>query len=292
MIWWSVGLACGAASCQAVAANWQHRAVRAGRSSGLLTGRALMRTLTDRWWLLGLLMMAVGAAMHIAALATAPLVVIQPVGILALILVALPGQRSPHTPFLAIAFTSMAVGTFVVLAASTSNQADIPPSAVLTAVRIGAIVVAVLLALGLATTGRRRCALFGTGAGVLYGTVSAVIRAMLQHISSSGLDLVTLAFAATIAIALLGATWLISQAHANGPAAAVLATLTIVDPLVAAGIGLFIYHESTNNSVGVMIAQAGCAAGAVVGALLLARRLPELPATDGQPTKEHGLQLV
>jgi hypothetical protein len=68
--------------------------------------------------------------------------------------------------------------------------------------------------------------------------------------------------------------------------------LTIVDPLVAAGIGLFVYHESTNNSVGVMIAQAGCAAAAVVGALLLVRRLPELPATDGQPTKEHGLQLV
>ncbi|EWM18838.1 hypothetical protein [Kutzneria sp. 744] len=292
MIWWSVGLACGAACCQAVAAYWQHRAVRAGQSSGLLTGRALMRTLADRRWLLGLLMMAVGAAMHIAALATAPLVVIQPVGILALILIALPGRRSPRMPFLAIALTSVAVGLFVVLAASTSTQAAIPTSAVLSAVLIGAIAVAVLLASGLATTGRRRCALFGTGAGVLYGTVSAVIRAMLQHISSSGLDLITLVFAATIAIALLGAAWLINQAHANGPAAAVVATLTIVDPLVASGIGLFVYHESTNSSVGIMIAQAGCAIVAVVGALVLAGRLPELAAIDGRPTEEQSLQLM
>jgi hypothetical protein len=237
-------------------------------------------------------MMAVGAAMHIAALATAPLVVIQPVGILALILVALPGRRSPRMPFLAIAFTSVAVGLFVVLAASTSTQAAIPASAVLSAVLIGAVAVAVLLALGLAATGRRRCALFGTGAGVLYGTVSAVIRAMLQHISSSGLDLVTLSYAATITIALLGAAWLINQAHANGPAAAVVATLTIVDPLVAAGIGLFVYGESTNNSVGVMIAQGCCAVVAVVGALVLARRLPELAAIDGQPTEEPSFQLM
>lgn len=282
MIWLSVLLAVVSACCQTVAARWQHRAVRATRQSGLLTGRAFVRAVGNRWWLLGALMAACGAGLHITALGLAPLVVVQPIGILALVLAALPSRRNLPV----ILLTTVSVTLFVVLAATGST--DTPPissDTVLDVVRASTVLVAVLLMAGLVARGRFRCTLFAAGAAVLYGTVSALIRAVIEHAERYGVDLLTVLYVAAIGTALLLGAWLVSQAHANGPPAGVLATLTTVDPVVAAGIGVIAYHEA--GAVGVV--QVVCAVVALTGAAVLTRRLPDQTV---EPQRERVLESV
>ena len=117
----AIVLAVVAACCFAVAAWLQQDAVRAVVDGGSLRLAGWARIVRAPRWVTGFGLTAVGAALHAGALSLAPLVVVQPIGVLAIALTTLLATRSTRGRLtrptaMAAATCMLGVGLFVVLA--------------------------------------------------------------------------------------------------------------------------------------------------------------------------------
>ncbi|MBE8520652.1 glycosyltransferase [Amycolatopsis sp. H6(2020)] len=276
MLTLAIGLAAAGACCFAGTVHLQHRAVRgaaAGPELRLAGIRAILRT---PGWYTGIGLAGIGAVLHVLALTMAPLAVVQPVGVLTLVLTVLLA-RIPLTRTVLAALTMSVAGLagFVALSATATNAAVGAPD-------LGTAQWALLGAAGLAaaaryTRGRTRSLLSALGTAVLFGLTSALIRA--AAVAPFSLLVIAEAVAATLAGA-----WLLHQAYASGPAPIVAGATTVVDPLSAVLIGVFAYGELTPGQLAVL-AVPGVVA--VAGLVLLARELPS-PAAPARRIRREG----
>ncbi len=271
MTWLAVLLAVVGAVFFAFAARFQHDAVRA--TEGNLR---VLELLGRPRWLAGLALLVAGAGLHAVALGMAPLSVVQPVGVLAIGVTAVLDGRRRELP--AVALTTFGVGAFVFLAAGSATATPVAPEAELTAglLVLGLIAVPGLLGV-LSAKPALRALGFGAAGGVAYGYVSVLMRAVSQDVQQGMIDWSTGLSAAGIAVALLVGGWFIQHAYASGPPHLAVACLTVVDPLVAVGIGAGLLGEATRTSGPVALAELACAAVAVGGVVALARK-QKLPA--------------
>ena len=79
-----------------------------------------------------------------------------------------------------------------------------------------------------------------------------------------------------IAAALIGGGWAVQQAHAAGAPAVVVGCLTVIDPLVAVGLGIVMLGEGAGMSAATAGGLLGFAALGLGAALVLARRHPNV----------------
>ncbi|MEU4807228.1 glycosyltransferase [Actinosynnema sp. NPDC023587] len=280
MTWLAVLLAVAGAVFFAFAARLQHDAVRAG--DGPLRVLELLRRPR---WLGGLVLLLVGAGVHAVALGMAPLSVVQPVGVLAIGVTAVLDGRRRELP--AVALTTFGVGAFVLLAAGSATATPVVPEAELTAglLVLGLIAAPVLLAV-LSTNPVARGLGFGAAGGVAYGYVSVLMRSVSQDVQADRVDWTTGFSAAGIAASLLVGGWFIQHAYASGPPHLAVACLTVVDPLVAVGIGAGLLGEANRTSGLVALAELACATVAIGGVVVLARE-PHTPAPLRSETTVH-----
>ena len=267
-----------AAGGYAAGAWIQHGAVRvfaAGRFGPL----SQLRLLGDRRWLLGVGLLAVGAALHVSALGLAPLGVVQPVGALALPLTVLLGaKRGGSGGFdlrpavvAAAALCTASVAAFVVLEAANATATRIGAEDELAATRIIAVVVPVLAVIGALTRSKVRCLAFAAACAVAYGYVSVLVRGVVQVLGTAQLR--PLPLVAIVLAAVVGA-WLLQHAHASGPPELVVACLTVVDPLVAVGLGIGLLGEADRVTSAAALGEIICAVTACAGVFALARHHP------------------
>ncbi|MGH3737463.1 MAG: hypothetical protein ACRDT6_17915 [Micromonosporaceae bacterium] len=270
----AVALAVVGAVCFAVAAHLQHGAVQ---------GAALSVAVRQPRWLAGLGLIGLGATAHAVALGLAPLVVVQPIGVLALPLVAALHARAYRVRLggsarVAIVATGIGVAAFVAVAASAT--APVPPSMsqyTRASLLAGAGVVT-LAVIGALTWARRRCLAYAAAAGVAYAVVSVLVRAVGQHLTAGGaLTSIPLAVPLGVAAALAVGGVLVQLGYASGPPAVVVACLTIVDPLVSVGVGIGVLGETAAATWTVPVG-AVCALLAVAGTAALARHHPDAAA--------------
>lgn len=266
MTWLAVLLAVAGAVFFAFAARFQHDAVHA--TEGALRVVELLRRPR---WLAGLVLLVVGSGVHAVALGMAPLSVVQPVGVLAIGITAVLDGRRRELP--AVALTTFGVGAFVFLAAGSATATPVVPEAELTAGLLALGLVAVPGLLGvLSTRPVLRGLGFGAAGGVAYGYVSVLMRSVSQDVQLGQVDWATASSAAGIAASLLVGGWFIQHAYAAGPPHLAVACLTVVDPLVAVGIGAGLLGEATRTSGLVALAELACATAAVGGVVALARK--------------------
>ncbi|MFD9741275.1 glycosyltransferase [Umezawaea sp. NPDC059074] len=246
----AVLLAAFAACCFAAAIHLQHRSVR---TDGRVRVTKLLRTPT---WLAGTSLAVVGSGLHVLALALAPLAVVQPIGVLSLVLTTVIGGHSRRAAFAVCAGTA----GFVVLSATST----VPVSSTVDSSRVQlVVVVAVVVAIvGLLTAGRVRCLALAASAAVLFGLGSALIRGAVLNGSP-------LLVAEAGALMLVGG-WLVHQAYASGPPAVVIGAVTVLDPLTAVAVGIGFYGETS----GIALPQLACAAVAIGGVIALTRHTP------------------
>lgn len=267
----------------AVAARLQHSAVRQGEG-----GPRITELLRRPRWLGGLLLLVAGAGVHAVALGMAPLTVVQPVGVLAIGMTAVLDGRRKALP--AVAVTTLGVGLFVLLAAGSATATQVAPE---TELRAGLLVLGLVAAPGLlgVLSGRPhlRALSFGVAGGVAYGYVSVLMRAVSQDLQQGAFDLASAASVLGIVVSLLVGGWFIQHAYACGPAHLTVACLTVVDPLVAVGIGAGLLGESARTTGWTALAQIACAALAVGGVRMLARREP--PPTRSEKLVSNGRAL-
>ncbi|MFD0202990.1 MULTISPECIES: glycosyltransferase [Saccharothrix] len=283
MTWFAVLLAVLGAVFFAFAARLQHDAVRA--SEGPLRVLELLRRPR---WLLGLVLLVLGAGVHAAALGMAPLSVVQPVGVVAIGITAVLDGRRRELP--AVAWTTFGVGAFVLLAAGSATSTAVVPEAEVKAALLALGLIAVPGLVGVLSTRPAVRALgFGAAGGVAYGFVSVLMRSVSQDVQQGGLAWSTAFSAAGIAVALVVGGWFIQHAYASGPPHVAVACLTVVDPLVAVGIGAGLLGEANRTSPLVAVAQVGCAVIAIGGVVALARTrtLPAVP-TRSETTVTNG----
>jgi hypothetical protein len=152
----AVACAALAACCFAMAIHLQHRSVRESSSRAALGPRAVLRVIRSRRWLIGTALAVPGSALHVVALSCAPLVAVQPVGVLSLVLTVVLGARGRTAP----------------------------------APWLRRVLVALIVAaLGLRTGGRTRCLVLATSTAVLFGLGSALMLAggwLLHQACTSG----------------------------------------------------------------------------------------------------------
>jgi len=273
----AIPLAVAAACCFAVAAWLQQDTVRTVVAGGSLRLAGWTRMVRAPRWMTGFGLTAVGAVLHAGALSLAPLVVVQPIGVLAIALTTLLAGRTkaagPTWPAMPAAVLSMVgVGLFVVLAAGGTAPPTLPAGAEFSAGMVAALIVGALGAVGAFAQGRVRCLAFAGAAGVAYGLVSVLVHTTAVRVSAGGLGQIHLAVILGVVAALLAGGWFVQHAYASGPPQVVVACQTVLDPMLGVGIGIVLLGEAARITSASAAGLVVCAALAVVGVIRLAGR--------------------
>ena len=273
MILAGIGLSIVAALAYALAAALQHNAVSELPVAQRLGLRDLRTLLTRRRWLLGLAGTGVGAGLHVVALSMAPLVVVQPIGVLAIALTTVfSGAKLSRETLAAVLACMLGVGLFVAVAASSVRPAGGPAVLGGGVLPVSAVAVVALVLAATAAPGRWRCPLYATAAGVAYGTVSALTRVVARQLREAGLPGVSVLAVCGGVAAILAGAWCVQQAYAAGRADTVQACQTVVDPLVGVLLGVLVFGEIGAPGPVALVGELVCAGLAITGVVSLARR--------------------
>lgn len=286
MVWIAIAAALCSAFCLAFGAHFQSQAVRSAVGGLDLTLKNVGKLASNKRWMSGLGLMALGMALNVFALASAPLTVVQPVGAIALVITAMVNAKETDLTMnrpTVLAIISCMVGSvgFVLLAVTaTSGDQEVTESEAHLIEMILAVVVAIV---GLATIFFHKklgAFFFILGAGVLFGFVAVLVRtiaiAVLNIGDSSLIQLPWLAGLSVVIAGLLG-SYFVQKAYSKGPPDLVIAGLTVIDPIIGIAIGISILGELRPDVPVLVTALMLVAAGlAIVGVTALSRHHPDV----------------
>jgi len=240
-------------------------------------------------WLGGAALMVLGGALHVVALSMAPVALIQPIGVLGVPIAVLLAARLDHrrpsvASVIPILTCVVGIGGFVALAAGQLTATDrVPLPGLLIAQGLVLSVIIVTAVLSRRMTGWRRCLSNAVAGAMGVGMVAALMRALTEYLQAGPTGLEPARLIQPEALCLVGLMilsgaaggWLVQQAYAHGPAEVVLASLTVVDPMIAVLIGLLVLGEGARLDSLMLLGVLGCAALAVIGVITLARSHPD-----------------
>lgn len=284
-------IAAAAAVLFAWAATWQHEAI-GGRFR-------LERVVSSPRWLAGIALSGAAALLHLVALALAPVSVVQPVGVLAVpaavVIAARRGTRATRRDsarrsgcgpsrrtFPAALATVLGVTTLVTAIGFSPGPgpAQLPS--------VGGLwwTGALLLLGGLGTAALSaleprlvRCVCLAGAGAVAFGLAAALLRALFVRLagvdaSAGGEPVPAVSLTLLITGCYVLGGWLVQRAYAAGSPGVVLGCLTLLDPLVAVGLGVVVLGEGAGIGPGGTTLAALGAATAVAGIVVLSRDLP------------------
>src|SRR5690242_9127505 len=278
----AVLLAVAAALCTATASVCQRAGARNSGPTAGFDARLIVRLARQPAWLLGIAAMIGGFVFQLTALRFGELALVQPILAAELLFVfgylAVAGSRRPRLrDWLAAAAMSAGIGVFLRLAAPSGGRLHAPGSSWLLAglVTAGVVVAAVAVAFGLgrrpgASRGRR-AAVLGSATGISWGFMAAVIKELSSHLGD-GIGALVTTWSLYLLLAAGAATMLLAaHALASGPLAASQPGFTIVDPLAASLLGVFLFGEHIQTDAAALAGEALALAVVIAGATTLSR---------------------
>jgi drug/metabolite transporter (DMT)-like permease len=268
-------------------AQFQHRGVKKvdaqtehAAQSGMNLGQ-LRLLLARPSWVTGTLLLGLAIVFQLISLKFAPLIVVQPLGAVALVITTVLNARISKIrlntqSIVAVCLCVGGVGLFVTVAAFNAREVPVTDGDLVTILIILAIVL-VLFGLGFAFFRERFKALvYVIAAGVLYGFVATLAKVVIARISQGDFDWLTIVcIVALIAAVALGA-YFVQNAYSSGPPDMVIAGLTVIDPLVAVTIGIVVLEEAAEAPLWAVIAFLVTGIMAIVGVFRLARYHPQI----------------
>ncbi|MGW2570377.1 DMT family transporter [Streptomyces sp. NPDC001537] len=242
------------------------------------------------WWA-AVALNGLGGLLHVVALAYGPLSLVQPLGALTIVF-ALPmaalfvGRKAGATAWRGAIMATVGLAGLLALVGSSDAQSLDTAQRIAVAVVSGSVVVALMIA-GRAAHRHPavRSMLLATASGIAFGMSSVFTKTVAVDWTAgvSAADIPALAVIGVFATAGM----LLSQASYRGAGlAAPLATLTVVNPVVAAAVGITMFGETFRyGSTGTALALS-CGVVAAGGLILLTtERLARTTAeTAPQPT--------
>ncbi|WPW22786.1 DMT family transporter [Streptomyces sp. HNS054] len=225
------------------------------------------------WWA-AVALNGLGALLHVVALAYGPLSLVQPLGALTIVF-ALPmaalfvGRKAGATAWRGALMATVGLAGLLALVGASGTQSLDGPQRLAAAVGTAAAVVTLLVA---ARAVHRhpavRSILLATAAGVAFGMSSVFTKTVAVDWTGgvSAGDLPSLAVIGVLATAGM----LLSQASYRGAGlAAPLATLTVVNPVVAAAVGITMFGETFRYGTAGTALALSCGVVAAGGLILL-----------------------
>ncbi|MGT2426838.1 DMT family transporter [Amnibacterium kyonggiense] len=256
-------------------------------TAGTELGRSeLLRLVRTRSWLFGTLALGLAIVLQLTSLRFAALIVVQPIGAIALVVTAILNARLNHVHLSrkmirAIVLCVGGVAIFVSIAApSATDVLTIPDAELRTILFLLLGVLIVIGALYAVFRARMTPIAYVIGAGVLYGFVATMAKTVINRLAAGQFDWFTLLCGAGLAVAGLAGFYLVQTAYSVGPPDLVIAGLTVVDPIVAVGIGVLVLGEAQNAPLWAIPAFIVAGAIAVFGVFQLSRYHPEIAARE------------
>ena len=266
-----LGLAAVAAALFAVGAVLQHEAAELSTTA---RGLSLRRLMKRRRWMLGQVATMLGTGTQVAALAVAPVAVVQPVLAVALVIgLGLRAIRNKQAPlrleFVGAALTTAGLAAFLVAAKPAAAAQQPPPSLLQIVVAVG-VSVALVAGATLFGRGRHGALACGSAAGIAAGIAAVLISVGIRSLREGGwvhalAGVAVWGAVIVAAVAILGG----QQAYSRGSLAWSLPALILLDPLSAVPAARLLLGERLEPGHAVVWLPA--AAVAAVGVVLLAR---------------------
>jgi hypothetical protein len=287
-------LAVVASFCTATASVCQRMGARSSETAGFDVWLVL-RLARRPVWLLGLASMILGFVFQLTALHFGALALVQPILALELLFVfgylAVAGSgrvKVRRRDWLAAAAMSVGIGLFLRLASPSGGRLHAPGSSWLLAglVTSGVVLAALAVAFGLGNrpgaSRSRRAAVLGSATGIAWGFVAAIIKELSSHLDD-GLSAIFSNWSLYALVGAGAATMLLaSHALAAGPLAASQPGFTILDPLSAGLLGVFLFSEHIRTGVVDLAGEALALAIVFAGASALSHSCLIL-GEDGHP---------
>jgi drug/metabolite transporter (DMT)-like permease len=277
----------------------QKKAALSGRSH--LKLNQLVHLIRRPQWVTGLVLTIAALVLQFTALLLAPLILVQPIGAIALVITSLLNAKITKTRLnkasvLAIILCTTGLGAFVVMAHEVAVEPDIDNNALMLILAMAIALIATFAFIFFKGAERFSPITFILGAGALFGFVATLTKVVVKRLfQQDGFNrlisfqgefvtdgLTLLALLCMLAAGLLGA-WFVQNAYASGPPDLVVAGLTVIDPLVAVSIGVVLLNEAMNASWPVMLGFVASGAISVVGVFLLSKVHPEIIKDTQKP---------
>ena len=290
-------LAVMASFCTATASVCQRIGARSSETAGF-DPWLVFRLARQPVWLLGVGSMIGGFLFQLTALHFGALALVQPILAVELLLVfgymAIAGAgrvRVQRRDWLAAAAMSAGIALFLRLASPSGGGLHASAPAWLLAGLITLGLVLLLLAIAYGRVGRpsggrsRRAAILGSATGISWGFVAAVIKELSSHIDN-GIAAVFSNWSLYVLLAAGAATMLLaSHALAAGPLAASQPGFTVLDPLSAGLLGVFLFDEHIQTGVLDLAGEALALAVVIGGASILSRSCLILGEDEKSPVR-------
>ncbi|GAA1790612.1 DMT family transporter [Leucobacter iarius] len=252
-----------------------------GESAGSgLSFRHVLSLMRRPSWVVGTLCLGLAVVFQLLSLTVAPIIVVQPIGVVGLVITSilnsrLSGVRLGKRAKTAIAMCVGGIVTYVTVAAFAAVERPIGNDKLLVILITYAVVLVLAVVAFLTLRHKRIALLYIVGAGVLYGFVATLAKTIIVRFQQGDVEWLTWACAALLVLgALLGMVF-VQNAYSSGPPDLVVAGLTVIDPLVAVLIGILVLGEASGAN-GLQIL--GFVIGgliAVAGVIMLARFHPQ-----------------
>ncbi|MET9431558.1 DMT family transporter [Streptomyces sp. NPDC003036] len=235
------------------------------------------------WWA-AVVLNGLGALLHVVALAYGPLSLVQPLGALTIVF-ALPlaalftGRRAGAAGWRDVVMaTAGLAGLLALTGQAGARSVDGGARLLLAGAGAGTVAVLCVAARGLARRPGARGVLLAAGAGVAFGIASVFTKTVaVGFVARDPLgqwpSLLTIAAFAAAGLALSQASY--RDAGLTAP----LATVTVVNPVVAAAVGLTLFGEQFRYGVPGTVLALGCGVVAAGGLILLSA----VPGEDSEP---------
>ncbi|AMM21052.1 multidrug DMT transporter permease [Frondihabitans sp. PAMC 28766] len=271
-----------------IGAQLQHRGVakierKFGRASSGFSIKQLTRLIGRPSWVIGTALCALAIVFQLTSLSFAPLIVVQPLGAVALVVTAILNSRTSHQKLSrpakrSILFCVGGVALFVGVAALTAVEHRITTGQIVVVLVILAVIFAIFLVAFSLFRRRIRALFYIIGAGFMYGFVATMAKIIINRVEGHHIDVLTvICFLALCVVGLLGG-YFVTNAYSSGPPDLVIAGLTVIDPMVAVGIGVIVLGEASHAPWWASIFFVIAGALAVFGVFQLAKYHPQTRA--------------
>lgn len=292
----AIPLALAASVCTATASVCQRLGARSSQTNGLdpwLIFRLARRPI----WLAGIASMILGFVFQLTALHYGPLALVQPILSLELLFVfgymAVLGSRGvKRRDWMAAAAMSAGLGLFLFAASPSGGRDHAPAFLWLLAglATLGVVFFALATAFGLrhrsTTSGSHRAAILGAATGVAWGFVAAIIKEFSSHLDDGAAAIFSNWSVYALIVAGAGSLLLASHALAAGPLAASQPGFTILDPLAASLLGMFLFGEHFQAATEDLAFEALALALLVAGVTALSHSHLIVGEEEARPTGE------
>jgi drug/metabolite transporter (DMT)-like permease len=266
-------------------AQFQHRGVTKVEAStvevtGGLNMRQLVLLMSRPSWVFGTVMLGLAIVLQLTSLAFAPLIVVQPLGAVALVITAVLNARVSRVKLnrasvVAITMCVGGVGLFVTVAAFTAVDKPVTDANLLTILIVLGVVLLAFAAAFVVLRTKFKAIFYLIGAGVLYGFVATLAKVIINRTQNGNFEWLTLVCVVGLLLAAASGAYFVQNAYSSGPPDLVIAGLTVIDPLIAVGIGIIVLGEASQAPPWAAVLFVFAGAVAIWGVFVLAKHHPQ-----------------